>query len=192
MRTQRRFIKLLTAMIAIVIVLVAGGCKGSDSDSTTAANGSGANSQSENASGEFACPKENTIKFAKTKFTWHAGLGFGAFHRWIYKPAKAGSFKKGADGRVKAFVKAGAAALFVKRQVRLASEDAKANPTLCKSIVKPMKSISDKVSDAVKSARKGDLGAVNSLNDDVKSVMTKSKDQGSEIKPDENADIGAK
>ncbi|MGO3325786.1 hypothetical protein [Gordonia sp. (in: high G+C Gram-positive bacteria)] len=190
MRTQRQVLRVLTAMMAIVIVLVAGGCKGNDSESSTAADNSGANSQSENASGEFSCPEKNTIKFAKTKFTWHAGAGFGAFHRWIYKPAKAGTFKKGADGRVKAFVKAGAAALFVKRQVRLASEDAKANPTLCKSIVKPMKSISDKVSDAVKSARKGDLGEIDSLNGDISSVMTQSKDQGSEITPDEKVNIG--
>jgi hypothetical protein len=39
-------------------------------------------------------------------------------------------FKKGASGRIGALIKGGLAALFVKREIRLASGDVKANPTL--------------------------------------------------------------
>ncbi len=43
---------------------------------------------------------------------------------------QAGTFQKGADGRVTAFVKGGVAALFIKREIRLASEDVMANPNV--------------------------------------------------------------
>ena len=36
--------------------------------------------------------------------------------------------------------------LFIKRQVRLATEDAKANPTLCKAITAPLAQIRDTLS----------------------------------------------
>ncbi|GAB04723.1 hypothetical protein M2359_004671 [Gordonia amarae] len=186
--TKSPVLKLLTALIAVALVLLVGGCKDSDSDSssakTTTTNAAGVSSGD-----DFSCPESNTIKFAKTKFVTHAGLGFGAFHRYIYKPAKNGGFKKGADGRIKAFAKAGLAALFVKREVRLAAEDAKANPTLCKAVAAPLKSISDKISDAVSKARNGDLAGVEDVEKSVTGVMKSSKDQGDEITPDENADI---
>lgn len=186
--TKSPVLKLLTALIAVALVLLVGGCKDSDYDSssakTTTTNAAGVSSGD-----DFSCPESNTIKFAKTKFVTHAGLGFGAFHRYIYKPAKNGGFKKGADGRIKAFAKAGLAALFVKREVRLAAEDAKANPTLCKAVAAPLKSISDKISDAVSKARNGDLAGVEDVEKSVTGVMKSSKDQGDEITPDENADI---
>lgn len=187
MRTRTRTsLRLLTVMFAISVVLLAGGCKSDNS-----ASSSGTAKTTAAASADFTCPSSNTIAFAKTKFVTHAGLGIGAFHRWIYKPAKLGGFKKGADGRVKAFVKAGAAALFVKREVRLASNDAQANPTLCKAIVAPLKDISDKISAAVASAKNGDTSQITSLESDVKSVMSTSQRQGDTITPDENADINS-
>lgn len=191
MRTDKRTtFRLITAIFAVSIVLLAGGCKSDNSASST--TNATTTAAANNASGDFTCPSSNTINFAKTKFVTHAGLGIGAFHRWIYKPARNGGFAKGAKGRVTAFVKAGAAALFVKRQVRLASEDAKANPTLCKSIVAPLKDISDKISNAVSSAKNGDISQINSLETDVTNVMSKSKQQGDTITPNENADIYSK
>jgi hypothetical protein len=64
------------------------------------------------------------VHFAKTKFLLHMGLAFGAFHRYIYKPLKDGAFKAGAPGRAKAFIKAGAAALFAVHELKVAHEDA--------------------------------------------------------------------
>lgn len=75
----------------------------------------------------------------------HSGLAFGAFHRYLYKPYQAGTFKKGASGRILAFIKGGLAALFIKREVRLATEDVKANPTLCKAIAAPLDWIGNSV-----------------------------------------------
>jgi hypothetical protein len=70
------------------------------------------------------------IKFAKTKFIVNAGLAFGAFHRYILKPYRAGSFRKGAPGRKTAFVKAGVAGLFAYNRLKAARKDAQASDSL--------------------------------------------------------------
>ena len=78
------------------------------------------------------------IKFAKTKFVLHTGLAFGAFHRYIYKPFRAGKFRSGADGRRTALVKAGVAGLFAAHELRVARNDALASDTLRRHVVRPM------------------------------------------------------
>ncbi|MBO0691872.1 MAG: hypothetical protein J2P58_03150, partial [Acidimicrobiaceae bacterium] len=61
------------------------------------------------------CPTHNTTSFAKTKFVLHSALAFGAFHRYIYKPFRSGSFSSSNHftKRLLAFGKATAAGLFV-------------------------------------------------------------------------------
>jgi len=54
--------------------------------------------------------------------------GVRPFHRYLYTSPTGGHFKKGASGRITAFIKGGLAALFIKREVRLASQVVKANP----------------------------------------------------------------
>src|SRR5436853_2474128 len=82
----------------------------------------GCGSKSSSSSGAGASGGTTTGKthFAKTKFVLHAGLAFGAFHRWVYKPYMAGSLKKGAPGRTKALIKAGAASLFAAHELKQA------------------------------------------------------------------------
>ena len=94
-----RSLTLLLLVCALVpAALVASGC-GSDTKVVTGTN----------SSGQATTRTVPDVKFAKTKFVLHTGLAIGAFRRWIYKPWKAGTFKKGADGRTKALVKAAAA-----------------------------------------------------------------------------------
>lgn len=184
--------KAAVAVIVVVMALTMGACKGSSSNHSAASPAGASSGASAGGSGgdaAFSCPEKNTKSFAKTKFVAHAGLGFGAFRHWIYKPMKAGKFSKGQKGRILTFAKAGAAALFVKREVRLAAEDAQASPALCKAIVKPLKDLSDKVQGAISSAKKGDLSGVNQANSDADNVMSLSKKQGDTITPNENADI---
>jgi len=76
------------------------------------------------ANGQVTTQTVPNVHFAKTKFVIHVGLAFGAFHRYIYKPLKAGAFKSGAPGRVKALVKAAAAAIFAVHELKVAHEDA--------------------------------------------------------------------
>lgn len=76
------------------------------------------------ANGEVTTQTVPNIHFAKTKFVLHMGLAFGAFHRYIYKPLKAGALRSGAPGRVKAIVKAAVAALFIVHELKIAHQDA--------------------------------------------------------------------
>lgn len=135
------------------------------------------------------CPTTPTTSFAKTKFALHAGLAFGAFHRYLWKPYRAGTFGKGASGRVTAFVKAGLAALFVKREVRLASEDVKADPALCHAIAAPLASIGNGVQGAVDRLKGGDASGVDGINTAISSTESASGRDGAPITEDENGDL---
>jgi hypothetical protein len=69
--------------------------------------------------------------FATTKFVLHAGLAFGAFHHYIYTPAKAGDFSHPLQHKAEV-VKAGVAAVFVLHELKIAYADAKASKVLSK------------------------------------------------------------
>jgi hypothetical protein len=77
-----------------------------------------------NANGVVTKTTVPNVHFAKTKLVLHMGLAFGAFHRYIYNPYKAGAFKSGANGHVKALLKGGTAALFAVHELKGAREDA--------------------------------------------------------------------
>jgi hypothetical protein len=79
------------------------------------------------------------VHFAKTKFVLHAGLAFGAFHRWIYKPFKAGVLSHPLSHKL-AFLKALAAGAFVIHEVRLARADA-AHSRLLSHVLLPLAAV---------------------------------------------------
>ena len=68
--------------------------------------------------------------FAKTRFVLHAGLAFGAFHRYIYKPYRQGAFRSGAPGRKRAIAKALVAAAFTYHEIKQARKAANQDPKL--------------------------------------------------------------
>lgn len=126
-------------LVAVVAAATLAGCGGAKVTTTT------------NAQGQKVITCANPIHFARTKFLLHSGLAFGAFHRYILKPYRAGSFKKGAPGRTKALAKAAASGLFAYHELKIARADAVCDgPTL--------KKLSTSVSNAV-----GALGALGSL-----------------------------
>lgn len=177
----------LSALVSLtLIVLLSTGC--SKSSTATSGGGGGASSNtvastvtsgSATTSGT-SCPT-SASGFAKTKFLTHAGLGIGAFHRYLYKPYRAGAFQKGANGRIKAFLKAGAAALFIKREIRLAAEAAKQSPALCKTISAPLAKIGDTVSSAVASLRSGDASGITGLQSVISTVKGQASKNGNSI-----------
>lgn len=186
----------LVAVLIIPVVLLVGGC--GHKQSTTAANGTASSDSlpadpSGNASDAApitqTCPDQATTSFAKTKFVAHSGLAFGAFHRYLWKPFEAGTFKKGAHGRVTGFIKGGLAALFVKREIRLATTDVQADPTLCKSIIAPLDKIGDTVQAAFDKLKGGDASGITDLNSSIGSIESTSQKDGVAIQEDENADI---
>jgi hypothetical protein len=141
------------------------------------------------AAGSAGCPASNTKNFAKTRFLLHAGEGFGAFHRYLYKPFKAGLFAKGSKGRIKNFLKAGAAALFIKRQIRLASENVKANPTLCKLIAAPLAKVGDTISGVVTKLKGGDVSGIEQVNTSISSIESTSGGNGVAVAENANPNL---
>jgi len=127
----------------------------SSSSSTNAASSSGTGVAAAATPG--ACPTSNTTSFAKTKFVADVALAGGAFKRYLYTPAKAGKFKKGASGRVLALIKGAAAGAFVINRLNAAKNAAQANPTLCKLLSAPIAKFSAAVSGLISKAKSGSI-----------------------------------
>jgi hypothetical protein len=114
-------------------------------------------------SASFSCPTDNTKSFAKTRFVADVGLAFGTFHHWIWKPYRAGTFKKGADGRTFALVKAVGAAALVTHLIGNAADNVKASPGLCNAIGQPMAKLNDLVSNLGSALRHGDFSTLTGI-----------------------------
>jgi hypothetical protein len=114
------------AAVLLVVALV--GCSSTSSKTHMAA------SKRHVTTTAVACSKVGTKKLAKTRFLLHAGLGIGAFRHFVYTPFKAGKFNKGAPGRTKSLVVAGAATLFAFHELKTAKGFAEADKTLCKLV----------------------------------------------------------
>jgi hypothetical protein len=113
---------LVLATIGCAAMLALAGC-GKGSTSSSSANG---------ASGPAVQTTTNaggSTSFAKTKFLLHAGLAFGAFHHFIYKPFKAGDFKHPFLHKI-ALLEAGVAGAFVYHELKLAAKDVRSSKLL--------------------------------------------------------------
>ena len=147
--------RLIAATLTSMLLLA--GCGGGDSDapgpaaggstpgtrasSSAAATSSAGTASAGTATEASSCPTENTRAFAKTRFVADVGGALFLFHRYLYRPYLDGSFEAGAQGRTAALVKAGLAAAGIVKLLANARENAAANPTLCKSIAKPLDDI---------------------------------------------------
>lgn len=170
---------LAAIVVAVIASLALAGC-GSKTGSATGDTGSpdsaGATPASTGAASD--CPTSNTTSFAKTKFVLHLGLAAGTFHRYLYKPFKAGTFTKGAHGRTLALIKGGAVALFDVRELKKAAEDVRANPTLCKLVIAPMNALSDKLAGLKSKLFSGDTSALEDINNSVSGLESLAGGQG--------------
>lgn len=141
--------------------------------------GSSASSTSNGPSGTPAA--QSQTRFAKTKFVLHAGLAFGVFHRWIYKPYKAGTLQHPLLHKL-AFVKALAAGGVVLHEVRLALQDARSSKLLSKVVV-PLTAMAGSVT-AIRAALRNhgvDAGAINSAEDSIRRAGAASRSAGQPI-----------
>ena len=117
------------------------------------------------------------------KFVLHAGLAFGAFHRYIYKPFKAGTFTRGSFFKHKlALLKAGLAGLFAYHELKLAIADARASPTLSK-LIAPVNAVAAELSALGSSLKNGHLdpSSIESANGDLTSLASQAKHAGASI-----------
>jgi len=149
LRSMRSF----SLVLIVAACLAAGGLAGcGSSSSSSSASSSGASSSS-----GAATSTSSGIHLAKTKFLLHAGLGFGAFHRYIYKPFKAGDFSHPLSHKL-TLVKAGLAALYVKREIRLAAQDVHASPTLSK-LFSPLTAVADQIGALTGKIKRGNVSS---------------------------------
>jgi hypothetical protein len=170
-RVRRRASLLLIGACALVLAL--GGCAKSGSTSTTAA--------STPTAGETATSTTPNVKFAKTKFLFHAGLALGAFHHFIYKPFKAGDLRHPLLHKV-ALLKAALAGVFVYHELRLAAQDVRASKLLS-TLFAPITLVADKIAGFKTSLATGRASApqVEGISSELATLSSAAASKGSAI-----------
>lgn len=147
---------------ALVLSLLVAGC-GSSTKTAKSSAGAAATSAQQSASSAAGsttaagCPTSNTKSFAKTRFVADVGGALYLSNRYLLKPYKAGTFKKGAHGRTLALIKAAAAVAATTKLLKNAQTNAKANPTLCKSVSGPLTKVTSSLSGVVGGLKSGSL-----------------------------------
>ncbi len=155
---------------------------------------SNASSQGTNANGAASQPATNSaagsqVRFAKTKFVLHAGLAFGAFHRYIYKPYKGGKLGGGLLKNKAAKIKAALAAAFSYHELRLALNAARGSKILSKALA-PLLSLQTKLSSMRTALKRGDTSQVPSANAALDSAGAASKAAGAPIQDQSTPALG--
>ncbi|MFB7559750.1 hypothetical protein [Streptomyces brevispora] len=169
--------RLLVALLLSCTVLVSATACGSGGDSGASSSASPTGTSPTGTSSAEA------QKFAKTRFVTNAGLAAGATYQWIVKPYRAGRFKKGADGRTFALVKAGLAGGFAYNRLKAASDNAKGDPLLSKAVAPLTAGIASLEGLATK-LRKGDAGEgdIGAFENVINNVKDAGKSAGAEVK----------
>ena len=167
---------LLTSLV--VCGLLIAGCGSSSSSSSSGSASAGGSTSSSTT--------PNVGRVPTVKFALHAGLAFGAFHRWIYKPLRSGTFSGGIFKHKLALGKAALAGLFAYHELKVAIQDAKASPKLQK-LVAPVTALGDKLKSIGDSAKSGnfDPTTITSANGDVTSLSGLAQQSGISLTPQE-------
>jgi hypothetical protein len=161
----------LTVLILVLAVAVAG-CGSSHSSSSS--------------SGATTAPHTS---LAKTKFVLHAGLAFGAFHRYIYKPFRAGKLSGGLLHGAGAKIKAALAAAFAFHEVRLALDDARSSKLLSR-VLSPLLALQTKLSSMESGLRHGDTSQVSAANAAADSAGSAARAAGQPISDQPTPSLG--
>jgi hypothetical protein len=167
----------LLATVLVALALAVAGCGSSGSSSSASSVSGGGPAATSGASS--ATTSTSHTNFAKTKFVLHAGLAFGAFHHFIYKPFRAGDFRHPFSHKL-TIVKAALAAAFVDHEVKLALTDAKSSPTLSK-LVSPITALDNKLHGLGSELRSGNTGSVSADNGSISSIESQSSQSGAPI-----------
>ncbi|MFT9665687.1 hypothetical protein ACMZ5F_00165 [Streptomyces rhizosphaericola] len=172
---------LVALLLSCSVLVSATACGDSGSDGATRTGASPSSSVPAPASVSASATAERQ-RLAKTRFVANAGLAAGATYQWIVKPYRAGTFKKGAEGRTFALVKAGLAGGFAYNRLKAAAENAKGDPLLSKAVapltagIESLRGMAAKLRDG--EAGEGDIGAFESVIDSIKNA---GKSAGAEV-----------
>lgn len=156
------------AVVLVAFALLFAGCGSSSSGTSSAAGGTSSSAP--------------VVHFAKTKFVLHVGLAFGAFHRYLYKPLKAGDFSKPLSHKA-AVIKAALATAFIVHELKIAYTDAQASPILTK-LVSPITALKDKITAMVAGLKAGhhDPAQIKSAQSDVSAIASQAGAAGVLVK----------
>ena len=169
--------KRVIALIMGLMILLGGAtaCSSSSSSTQAAAPASQTASSTVTQTGSpstASCASAGTRKIPKTRLLADLALTYGAFHRYLYKPYKAGAFHKGANGRTKAIIKAGLATAAIVKLLSNAMKNAAADPTLCKFVpsIDNVKASLSNLANKIKggTATSSDADSTNSLFEQLK------------------------
>jgi hypothetical protein len=166
MRFMLRRSAVLIAVVGCLAAVAVAGC------------GSKNRSSVSNAAAATA-PAGTTTHFAKTKFVLHAGLGFGAFHHYIYEPFRAGDFKHPFSHKL-VIVEASLAAGFVYHELKLAATDVRSSKVLS-TLFAPLTIVADKTRGLVSEVRGGNTSQVDSVNSSLASIKSTAASNGQSI-----------
>jgi hypothetical protein len=170
------------AALLLSCALLAGTTACGDSGDAAGGNTTSASPAADRSAASPSASAERQ-RLAKTRFVANAGLAAGATYQWIVKPYRAGTFKKGAEGRTFALVKAGLAGGFAYNRLKAAAENAKGDPLLSKAVapltagIESLKGLGTKLRKG--EAGEGEVGAFESVIDSIKNA---GKDAGAEVK----------
>ncbi|MFJ7187841.1 hypothetical protein [Streptomyces bacillaris] len=170
---------LVALLLSCSVLVSATGCGDKGSDAATRTGASPSSSVSASVSASATAERQ---RLAKTRFVANAGLAAGATYQWIVKPYRAGTFKKGAEGRTFALVKAGLAGGFAYNRLKAAAENAKGDPLLSKAVapltagIESLKGMAAKLRNG--EAGEGDIGAFESV---IDSIRNAGKSAGAEV-----------
>ncbi|WP_405501019.1 hypothetical protein [Streptomyces anulatus] len=170
------------AALLLSCALLAGTTACGDSGDTAGGNTTSASPAADRSAASPSASAERQ-RLAKTRFVANAGLAAGATYQWIVKPYRAGTFKKGAEGRTFALVKAGLAGGFAYNRLKAAAENAKGDPLLSKAVapltagIESLKGLGTKLRKG--EAGEGEVGAFESV---IVSIKNAGKDAGAEVK----------
>ncbi len=154
----------------------------------------GSSSGSSNANGQPPAAQTSSTPsthLAKTKFVLHAGLAFGAFHRYIYKPYKEGKFSGGLFHHKLVTLKAALAAGFAYHEVRLALNDARSSKVLS-TLLSPLLALQTKLSTLRGELKGGSAnpGDITSANSDAGTISAQSASRGQPIQDQPTPSLG--
>jgi hypothetical protein len=182
MTRSRVLPKLLAVVLATVLAVCVAGCGSSTGSSNTSSSGQPSAAQTGTTS---------TTHFAKTKFALHAGLAFGAFHRYIYKPYKRGVFSGGLFHHKLATVKAALAAGFAYHEVRLALDDARSSKILS-TLLSPLLAMQTKLSTLKSELTSGTVNpaTIASTNGTAGTISAQSASRGQPIQDQPTPSLG--
>jgi hypothetical protein len=173
--SMKRVIALVMGLMILLGGATACGSSSSSTPATTSTSQTASSTVTQTASPSTAsCASAGTRKIPKTRLLTDLALTYGAFHRYLYKPYKAGAFRKGASGRTKAIIKAGLATAAIVKLLSNAKENAAADPTLCK-FVPSMDTIKASLSNLANKIRGGtatssDADSTNNLFEQLKNA----------------------